>query len=135
MLPKDLHSALVRITAQSGDLPWGSGFICHRLDDGVLIVTCRHVVDDIVEAAGAGSEPKVWIDGLYEARPVFYPPESIDLDLAVLKCTAKELRDRNPLPLGQPINVGKARIISYQSLLAKIRERTRRRLTLSITHC
>ena len=118
MLPKDLHNALVRITAEKSGTPVGTGFVCYQDHDGTLILTCRLVLDMVADLTAPEVHPKraVWIDGQYEAVPVFESERDVPIDLAVLKCAAAPLRERPVLPLGQPLVMGETRIINYQSI-------------------
>src|SRR5437868_4686934 len=98
---KDPGSALVRIAATESGSAIGSGFIFHQDPDGILILTCRDLVDPPDNSAGnRGAE--VWIDQKYEADCIFGcgNPES---NLAVLKCSAMKLDEREPLKLGRSL--------------------------------
>lgn len=109
MLPRDKKKALVRITAPDSS-PLGTGFICYRAPEGVLIATCRNVVD----LAAANSQRTVGIDGKHAATPVHEPAGS---SVAIVQCRAMELRDREPLPLALARRFPEeARIVSYQKI-------------------
>lgn len=118
MLPGDLHSALVRIAVKKAGPTVGTGFVCHRTNDGILIVTCRRFVDMAAEEVGVGpdglSERRLWIEGEYEATPLYEPSLDTGIDIAVVRCRETALSAREPLPLGRPLKVGRTRIVCYQ---------------------
>jgi hypothetical protein len=107
MLPQDPGSALVRISGDQAGPYVGTGFICVRGDD-TLILTCRRVIDAAIEDAATR---KVWIDGACEATSIF---EILDRDggeLAVLRCA--DLPKRNVLLLRPGLPAGETRIFGY----------------------
>jgi hypothetical protein len=111
-------NALVRVAMKKAGSPVGTGFIFHQEPDGILILTCREIVDPQEPASPSSDEsqpPKVLIDGLYEAEWVFGLGNT-DSDLAVLKCTAVELSRREPLHLGQPLSFGNTSIVYDKNL-------------------
>ena len=106
-------TALVRITGKSHG-GHGTGFIIRHADDGTYILTCRHVVDEVTSQEDRARV--VLIDEKYDAEPIFYPPDNGGPDLAVLRCTAPELREHRPLQLGQPTLKMDTYILSSQRL-------------------
>jgi len=113
-------NALVRVAAQEAGSPVGTGFIFHQEPDGILILTCRNIVDprgSATPSAGESQPHKVLIDGQYEAEWVFGSGNP-DSDLAVLRCRAAELSSREPLHLGQPLSLRNTSIVYDKNLLA-----------------
>jgi hypothetical protein len=111
-------SALVRIAgSREGDAA-GWGFICRHQGGDSLIVTSRKVFDLALGVAGRDTDGRrdVWIDGKFEAAPVFEAARDDGNELAVLRCTAAALMDRSVLhPFRQGLPKGDARIFSYHA--------------------
>src|SRR6266850_5759244 len=112
-MPSINPQSLVQIvcTGKSGSAT-GVGFIINKDEESTWILTCRHVVVEGTEAF-----PEILIEGQYRAKATF-PPDS-RLDVALLRCEDKALRDRPAVVLKRPHEMKIYTIFTYQQFISE----------------